>query len=76
MLPAIRFNLDQSKILLSGNRLRYSEPEVQIFHCVISDISIVLWEATLTISDSIESFFFSHLVKGERSHVYRKVSQH
>ena len=35
--------------------LRYSDPEDRIFNRVISDISVVLREITLTISDSIET---------------------
>ena len=34
--------------------LKYPEPENRIFKRVISDISVVLRETTLTISDSIE----------------------
>ena len=36
-------------------RVRYPDPEDRIFNHVISDISVVLRETTLTISDSIES---------------------
>ena len=34
--------------------LRYLNPEDQLFNCVISDISVVLRETTLTISYSID----------------------
>ena len=36
-------------------RLMYSDPEDRNFNRVISDISVVLRETTLTISDSIET---------------------
>ena len=35
--------------------LRYSYPDDRIFNLVISDISVVLRETTLIISDSIET---------------------
>ena len=35
--------------------LRYLDPEDRTFNRVISDISVVLGESTLTISDSIEA---------------------
>ena len=35
--------------------LRYPYPDIKIFNRVISDISVVLRETTLTISDSIET---------------------
>ena len=38
-----------------GNGLRYLDPKDRIFNRVISDISVVLRETTLTISDSIET---------------------
>ena len=35
--------------------LGYSDPEDQIFNCVILDVSTILGETTLTISDSIKT---------------------
>ena len=35
--------------------LRYSDPENRIFNRVFSDISVVLMETTLTISESIDT---------------------
>ena len=40
---------------LQKGGLRYSDPEDRISKLVISDISVVLRETTLTISDSIET---------------------
>ena len=42
-------------LFLEAFKLRYSNPEDQIFNRVISDISAVLRETTLTISDYIET---------------------
>ena len=55
LLSANSFSLEASQILSSGNELRYHYPEDPIFNCVISDISVVLRETTLTISDSNET---------------------
>ena len=48
--------MSQSKCsLFSLLSVRYPDPEDRISHRVISDISVLLKETTLTISDSIET---------------------
>ena len=41
--------------LVKKQLLKYSDPEDRIFNRVISDISVVLRETILTISDSVET---------------------
>ena len=48
--------------------VRYSDPKDRIFNRVISDISVVLWETTLTVSDSVKT------VSPVKSEIVRVVS--
>ena len=51
-----KFRLSKSKAFTDGKlTLKYPNPDYWIFNRVISDISVVLRETTLTISDSTET---------------------
>ena len=68
-----KLNLSKTRAF-ADDKIRFSYPEDRIFNRVISDISIVLRESTLTISDSTEtgtplhygSFPFTTAVGSER----------